>query len=160
MESNNIRLPELYNIAKSLGIQYIKKYNRLELINKIIDQQSQINNIFPFDDMLYEKPKKERMQRVKCDVCGEYIKESRMHSHKVRHNPEPDFILVDSVYKSRLLTYQHNNTEINVDIETYLFIYLFIDITSTGFKNPNYRGTFTKIIKHKIGNCQCIGNKL
>lgn len=37
--------------------------------------------------------------------------------HKARHNPEPDFILVQVAFKGRLLTYQHNNLEEGIDIE-------------------------------------------
>jgi hypothetical protein len=34
-----------------------------------------------------------------------------MQLHKARHNPEPDFILVQVALKGRLLTYRHNNLE-------------------------------------------------
>ncbi|CAH1381725.1 unnamed protein product, partial [Tenebrio molitor] len=43
-----------------------------------------------------------------------------MQLHKARHNPEPDFILVQVAFKGRLLTYRHNNLEEGIDIETYV----------------------------------------
>ena len=56
------------------------------------------------------------VKKIKCEICGKYIKKTRMTLHKARHNPEPDFILVEG----RLLTYQHNNQEENLDIEGYM----------------------------------------
>lgn len=47
-------------------------------------------------------------------------KEAAIKLHKARHNPESDFILVEVSYKGRLLTYQHNNKEENLDIENYM----------------------------------------
>lgn len=72
--------------------------------------------------LLNAKPKKERVKKIKCDECGKYIKETRIQLHKARHNPEPDFILVQVAFKGRLLTYQHNNQENGIDIETYMDI--------------------------------------
>jgi ribosomal protein L44E len=76
-------------MAKSLGIRYIKRYNKAELINEIINAEEQLKikrenkkslEIFPFDDAIFSKPKKKRVRKIKCDECGKYIKESRMQS--------------------------------------------------------------------------------
>jgi hypothetical protein len=55
-------------MAKSLGIRYIKRYNKTELINEIINAEEQLKikrenkkslEIFPFNDAIFSKPKKE-----------------------------------------------------------------------------------------------------
>lgn len=43
-----------------------------------------------------------------------------MPLHKARRNPEPDFILVEVAYRGRLLTYQYNNQEGDLDIPSYV----------------------------------------
>ena len=96
---NSLRLSELFNIAKSLGI----KYNKADLINAIIKAEEQLNKdikngkksivpplrnseIFSFDDDLFAKPRKKRVKKIKCDICGKYIKSTRMQLHKEKEN--------------------------------------------------------------------------
>jgi transcription termination factor Rho len=66
---NSRRLLELRNMAKSLGIRYIKRYRKAELINEIINAEEQFKikrenkkslEIFPFNDAICSKPKKKK----------------------------------------------------------------------------------------------------
>ena len=126
---NKIRMPELCNIAKSLNIQYIKKYKKEDLIQEIIKvytlnkkykDNENIVKIFPFDDEIFTTQKKRKIRQLKCEICEQYIAENKLTLHKARHNPEPDFILIEVAYKGRILTYQHNNKERKLDIEGYM----------------------------------------
>jgi formylmethanofuran dehydrogenase subunit E len=100
---SNLRLSELFNIAKSLNIKYIiRKYNKADLIKAIIKAEEQLHKdikngkksimllrnseIFSFDDDLFAKPKKKRVKKIKCDICGKYIKSTRMQLHKEKEN--------------------------------------------------------------------------
>lgn len=125
---NKLKLPELYNIAKELKIQYITRYKKAELIEQIIrqyekrkkeEENKKINDLFPFDESIIPQ-KKKRVKQIKCEICGKYIKETRLQLHKAKHNPEPDFILVEVAFKGRLLTYQHNNNEGDSDLSYYM----------------------------------------
>jgi transcription termination factor Rho len=40
---SNLRLSELFNIAKSLDIKYIRKYNKADLIKAIIKAEEQLH---------------------------------------------------------------------------------------------------------------------
>jgi formylmethanofuran dehydrogenase subunit E len=69
---------------------YIRKYNKADLIKAIIKAEEQLHKdikngkksimllrnseIFSFDDDLFAKPKKKRVKKIKCDICGKYIK--------------------------------------------------------------------------------------
>ena len=44
------------------------------------------SDIFPFDDDLFAKRKKKRVKNIKCDICGKYIKSTRMQLHKEKEN--------------------------------------------------------------------------
>jgi hypothetical protein len=55
-------------MAKSSDIRYIKIYNKAKLINEIINAEEQLKikrenkkslEIFPFNDAIFSKPKKE-----------------------------------------------------------------------------------------------------
>ena len=125
---DELSLPELHNIARSLDITYIKRYRKADLIKEIarvynikkkLEKNKKFTEIFPFDDEIFIKQKKKR-KKEKYEICEKYISKTRMNLHKARHNPEPDFILIEVVYKGRLLTYQHNNQEENLDIEGYM----------------------------------------
>jgi formylmethanofuran dehydrogenase subunit E len=37
-------------------------------------------------DDLFAKPKKKRIKKIKCDICGKYIKSTRMQLHKEKEN--------------------------------------------------------------------------
>jgi transcription termination factor Rho len=78
---NSRRLLELRNMAKSLGIRYIKRYNKSELINEIINAEEQLKikrgnknslEIFPFNDAIFSKPKKERVKKIKLLLREDY----------------------------------------------------------------------------------------
>jgi Pyruvate/2-oxoacid:ferredoxin oxidoreductase delta subunit len=110
---SNLRLSELFNIAKSLDIKYIRKYNKADLIKAIIKAEEQLHKeikngkksimpplrnsdsvlmseanseIFSFDDDLFAEPRKKRVRKIKCDICGKYIKSTRMQLHKEKEN--------------------------------------------------------------------------
>jgi Pyruvate/2-oxoacid:ferredoxin oxidoreductase delta subunit len=89
---SNLRLSELFNIAKSLDIKYIRKYNKADLIKAIIKASDRVlvseanSEIFSFDDDLFAEPRKKRVSKIKCDICGKYIKSTRMHLHKEKEN--------------------------------------------------------------------------
>ena len=64
---NQIRVPELRNIAKSLDILHVNKYKKEDLIkeiarvhslNKKLNENKEIVKIFPFDDEIFIKQKK------------------------------------------------------------------------------------------------------
>lgn len=80
---NTLRLPELQNIAKAIGVKYIKRYRKADLIREIIEveikikkekENKKIAEIFPFDDDIIAKPKKKRIKKIQCEICGKIIK--------------------------------------------------------------------------------------
>jgi CHAT domain-containing protein len=122
----HLKLPELTIIARNVHIKHIKSYKKEDLIRKITETEQQLQHeeenknlaeIFPFEDDVIVIPKKRKREiKVKCEECGEYIKEKTINLHKARHNRERDFTLIEIAYKGRLTTYQHNNEE-NLYIE-------------------------------------------
>src|SRR5277367_3957754 len=109
-----LHINELYRIAKELGIKYIKKYKKFDLIDKIKEAENKnqsIDEVFPFDKDLFIGPRKARVKKVKCE-CGDYINPAFKRQHislSNKHRKETEnggWLKIKAAFKSRISTWR------------------------------------------------------
>ena len=116
LEQYNLKI--IRNIGSIIGVKYYTKYKK-DLIPEILEtyeiqENKVLDEIFNFDYYIFEKPKK-----VKCEICKRYITERSMPFHKATHIKDDDFIQVDSAFRRKVITFQHNCSS-ERDIEIYM----------------------------------------